>query len=170
MAVVGNRPKWTPTGPKPLHRPKPNSTQFITLGGTPQGPKTHHQLIKEAPPKKIQHISCLLVFLFSFVRFMSPRPAKSARPILTILPEEIQKCERYHQQFIPGNCFEKTLPRGISSQNTLLNNVSPVQPILVCSIPIDSARQAKTHRNIKHFPDFILKEQPGNIRENYPLQ
>jgi hypothetical protein len=48
---------------------------------------------------------------------------------------------------------------GISSQNTLLNNFPPVQPILTCIAPIDSAQVAETHGNIKIFPNFILGEQ-----------
>ena len=58
---------------------------------------------------------------------------------------------------------------GISSQNTLLNNSSLVQPILTCNIPINSARQAKTYGNIKNSPNFILGEQWGNFQKNTTL-
>ena len=60
-----------------------------------------------------------------------------------------------------GHFFKITPPMGISSQNTLLNNSSPVQTILTCNIPIDSARQAQTHGSIKNSPNFILGEQWG---------
>jgi hypothetical protein len=45
-----------------------------------------------------------------------------------------QKFQRNHQNFVLWvSLFEKTPPMGISSQNTLLNNFSPVQPILITS-------------------------------------
>jgi hypothetical protein len=59
---------------------------------------------------------------------------------------------------------------GISSQNILLNNFSPVQPILTSNTPINSARRVEKHENIKNVPNFILGEQPGNFHQKYPLQ
>jgi hypothetical protein len=50
-----------------------------------------------------------------------------------------------HRNFVLGVTFlGKTPPTGISSQNTLLNNFSPVQLILVCNTLMDSAQLAKT--------------------------
>jgi hypothetical protein len=59
---------------------------------------------------------------------------------------------------------------GISSQNTLLNNFSPVQPILTSNTPMDSARLAdrNTSGKIKYVPHFILGEQPENFNKNIP--
>jgi hypothetical protein len=45
---------------------------------------------------------------------------------------------------------------GTSSQNTLLNNFSPVQPILASNILIDSALQAEAHEYINNLAIFIL--------------
>jgi hypothetical protein len=52
---------------------------------------------------------------------------------------------------------------GISSQNTLLKNFSPVLPSLTSNSPIDSVRLAKTQGNIENFPKFILGQQPGKF-------
>jgi hypothetical protein len=39
---------------------------------------------QRGPPTKGQHVNFLLFFYFYFVRFLSLRPVKTARPILTI--------------------------------------------------------------------------------------
>jgi hypothetical protein len=56
-------------------------------------------------------------------------------------------------------------------QNTLKNNFLTNEPISPNNnIPIDSARQAETHRNFKIFSKFLSREQSGNFREkNTPL-
>ena len=69
-----------------------------------------------------------------------------------------------------GHFFEKMPPRRISNQNIQLNNFSPVQPILTSNKPIDSARQAEIHGNIKHSPNFILGGNRGNFHKKYPLE
>jgi hypothetical protein len=68
------------------------------------------------------------------------------------LAKEIETKNEITKIWFWGQFFEKTLPMGISSQNTLLNNFSPVRPILTGNILIDSARLAETHGNIKIFP------------------
>lgn len=52
-------------------------------------------------------------------------------------------------------------PSGISSQNLLLKNSSPVRSIFTCSILIDSAGPAKNYWNSKNVPKFIIGEQLG---------
>ena len=66
---------------------------------------------------------------------------------LLILAQSTQFGERnsklstkLHKIHFSGHFFLKTPPMGISSQNTLLNNSPPVQPILTSDIPIDSDR------------------------------
>jgi hypothetical protein len=46
--------------------------------------------------------------------------------------------------------FRKTPQIGISSQNTLLSNLSTLQPIITSGLPIDSARQVEEHRYLKN--------------------
>jgi hypothetical protein len=84
-----------------------------------------------------------------------------------------QPGERYYK-FSPerqkfwsrGHLLRKTPPKGISSQNTLLNNLSPVQPILTCNTPINSARHAETREIIKKFSNPFLGEQSGNFEKS----
>jgi hypothetical protein len=63
----------------------------------------------------------------------------------------------------------KAPQKGISSQNTLLNNFSSVQPILTCNTPMDSAQIAKTRGIIKTFANPFLEEQSGNFQKSSPL-
>jgi hypothetical protein len=88
-SVNGFRPELTPLlirNPFTDH----NQTQHNSLrSGNSLKVKTHHHPTKRAPPTNGPHISFLLVFFFifffiCFVRFLSPRPAKTARPISTI--------------------------------------------------------------------------------------
>jgi hypothetical protein len=67
-----------------------------------------------------------------------------------------------------GVNFREHAPMGISRQNTLLNNFSPVQPSLSCNTPIDSVQLAKTRGIIKHFSNFILGELPGKFQKITP--
>jgi hypothetical protein len=63
-----------------------------------------------------------------------------------------------------GHFFlEKTPPMGISSQNTLLNNFSPVQPILTCNTPIDSAQLAETQWEHQKFSKFHFRGATGEF-------
>jgi hypothetical protein len=70
QSVNGKMPKWTPIGPTPLHRSKPNSAPFIKFRGTPQ-------LIKGARPTKGQHKSFVLVFSFLVCSFLVTTPSKN---------------------------------------------------------------------------------------------
>jgi hypothetical protein len=79
----GNRPKLTLTDPKPLDRSKPNSIQFITSGTTPHTPKLILSRSKGSRHKGSTYKLSVSIF-FNFVCFLSLRPAKTARPILTI--------------------------------------------------------------------------------------
>jgi hypothetical protein len=58
----------------------------------------------------------------------------------------------------------------ISSQSNLLNNFSPVQPILTSNTLINSGQLTETLENIKNIPNFILGEQPGDFDKNTPLK
>jgi hypothetical protein len=60
---------------------KTNVSKFITLRNSSRA-KSHHKLVKEARLTKGQH-KIYVLLLFCFV-FLSPRPAKTARPILTV--------------------------------------------------------------------------------------
>jgi hypothetical protein len=62
----------------------------------------------------------------------------------------------------------KRPPKGISSQNTLLNNFSPVQPIFTWDTPMDSAQLAETRGFINIFSNPILGEQSGNFQKSSP--
>jgi hypothetical protein len=53
--------------------------------------------------------------------------------------------------------------KGISSQSTLLNNFSPVEPISTCNTPIDSAQQEETRGIVKTFANPILVEHYGKF-------
>jgi hypothetical protein len=69
---------------------------------------------------------------------------------------KLPNLQRNHQKFVPViTILEKAPPMGISSQNTLLNNFSPVQPILINNTLIDSARISKTQGDIENFPNFV---------------
>jgi hypothetical protein len=68
-----------------------------------------------------------------------------------------------------GHFLGKTPPEGISSQNTLLNNFSPVQPILTCKTPVESAQLAETRGVIKIIANPLLGEQSGNFQKSCPL-
>jgi hypothetical protein len=50
-------------------------------------------------------------------------------------------------------------------KNTPTNNFLTNEPIFTRNIPIDSARQAETHRDFKNFSKVVLGEQSGNIRK-----
>jgi hypothetical protein len=65
--------------------------------------------------------------------------------------------------------FGKTLPKGISSQNALLNYFSLVHPILTCNTLMDSAQLAETRGVIKIFANPILGEQSGNFQKSSSL-
>jgi hypothetical protein len=43
------------------------------------------------------------------------------------------------------------------------------QPIFTSNIPVNSARQAQTHRDFKSSSKFVLGEQAGNFREKSTL-
>jgi hypothetical protein len=55
-----------------------------------------------------------------------------------------------------GDTFVKINPQ---------NNFSTNEPIFTNNIPIDSARQAKTHRYFNNFSKFASGEQSGVIHE-----
>jgi hypothetical protein len=60
------------TGPKPLHRSKPNALNTIHyVRGNSSRAKTHHQPIKRAQPTKGQHISFLLIYFLFWILFVS---------------------------------------------------------------------------------------------------
>jgi hypothetical protein len=85
------------------------------------------------------------------------------------LAKEIQKFQRKDQNFVLGVTFwGKTPSMGISSQNSLLNNFSPVQRIPTRNKPMDSAQLAETQGIIKNFPYSILGEQSGNFKKITP--
>jgi hypothetical protein len=63
----------------------------------------------------------------------------------------------------------KTPPKGISSQNTLFNNFSAVQPIFTCITPMDSAQLAETRGVIKIFANPFLGQQSGNLKKSARL-
>jgi hypothetical protein len=67
-----------------------------------------------------------------------------------------QKSSKFHARGATGDIFVKNTPK---------NNFSTNEPISTNNIPIDSARQAETHRNFKNFSKFVLGEQSGNFRE-----
>ena len=84
----GNRPNWTPyrsETPSPIQT-KLNTIHYVR--GNSSRAKTHHQTIKRVRPKKGHNKLFVSFFffysLFSSVRFLAQRPAKTARPILTI--------------------------------------------------------------------------------------
>jgi hypothetical protein len=69
-----------------------------------------------------------------------------------------------------GHFLGENASNGISSQNTLLNNFSPVQPILTRNTPMESPILAVTQGIIKNIHNSILGEQSGNFQKNYPLE
>jgi hypothetical protein len=82
--------------------------------------RTHHQPIKGVRPTKGQHIglSFLFVFIyliFYFVRVLSPHPAKTAWPILTMYTSN-DAVSRKEVYFGASQRFQK-LPRGWFSSN-----------------------------------------------------
>jgi hypothetical protein len=50
-------------------------------------------------------------------------------------------------------------------KKTPKNNFLTNEPIFTNNIPIDSAWQAETYRNLKFFSKFVLGEQSGNFHE-----
>jgi hypothetical protein len=78
--------------------------------------------------------------------------------------KQTQKFQLNYQKFRSGvTLLGKTPPMEISSQKTLLNNFSPVQRILTCNTPIDSARQVKTHRKFICFSKFYFRGATGEF-------
>jgi hypothetical protein len=69
-----------------------------------------------------------------------------------------------------GHLSRKNAPMGISSQNTLLINFSPVQPIFNCITPMDSAHLAETQGIIRNFPNSIFGEQSESNSKKLPLE
>ena len=138
MEIGQNGP---PTDPKPLHRSKSNSTQFITFRGNSSRAKTHHQPIKGVRPTKGQHISFLLVIFFFFILFLAQRPAKTARPILTIYTSNdavsrkevpfggTNACKKFQGGHFPPKHPKIGPPMGISSLNKTMNNFWTVHAI-----------------------------------------
>jgi hypothetical protein len=78
---------------------------------------------------------------FSLKLAQSARPGERNSKMSTKSPKF-----RFKEHF-----FGKTPLMGISSQNTLLNNFSPVKPILAFSTPMDSAHLAGTKESSKIF-------------------
>ena len=133
----GNRPKWTPyrsETPSPI-KTKLNTIHYVR--GNSSRAKTYNQPIKGVRPTKGQHISFLLVFFilfFYFVRFLAQRPAKTARPILTIYTsndavwrKEVpfggpNTCKNVQGGHFPQKHPKIGPPMGISSLNKSMNN------------------------------------------------
>ena len=131
-----------PTGPKPLYRSNPNSPQFITFGGIHQGRKLIISRSKcTAHKRSIYPVSVFLLFLFYFVRFLAQRPAKTARPILTIYTsndavsrKEVpfggrNACTTFQGSHFPPKHPKYEPPMGISSLNKSMNNFWTVHAI-----------------------------------------
>ena len=137
----GIRPNWTPVQVRNPFTDQ-NQTQHNSLcSGNSSRAKTHHQPIKGIWPTKSQHISFMLDFFsFYFVRFLAQRPAKTARPILTIytsndavLRKEVpfggrNACKNF-QGFISPKTPLNWARKGITSLNKSRNNFSTVHAI-----------------------------------------
>jgi hypothetical protein len=84
--------------------------------------------------------------------------------------ERHPNCQRNDKNLGLGVTFSgKTPPMGISRQNTLLNNFSPVHPIFTCNTPMDSAQLAEFRGISKIFANPLLGEQWGNFQKSSPL-
>ena len=128
----------SPICPKPLHRSKLNSTQFITFGGTTQGSKLIISRSKGSGSQRVNiyiFVGFFFYSSFSFVRFLAQHPAiKTARPILTIYTsnnavsrKEVpfggrNACKNFQGVHFPPKLPKIRPPMGISSLNKSKNN------------------------------------------------
>jgi hypothetical protein len=94
---------------------------------------------------------------FSLKLAQSAQPGKTNSKFSTERPKFLSR----------GHFLGKNAPKGISSQNTLLNNFSAVQPILTCNTPMDSAQLTETRGVIEKFLNPFLGEQSVKFQKTY---
>jgi hypothetical protein len=91
--------------------------------------------------------------------------AQSAQP-----GERQSKFSTERQKFwSSGHFWVKKPPKGISNQNTLLNNFSHVQPILTRNTPTYSAQLAEARGSLQNFCKPLLKGAIGEFQKSSPL-